>query len=50
MSFDLNINNYSREELISMFDLPNNFDKNIVDIKETRLVESIKNNTADFSK
>jgi len=45
MSFDLNINNYSREELISMFDLPNNFDKNIVDIKETRLVESIKNNT-----
>jgi hypothetical protein len=28
-----------------MFDLPNNFDKNIVDIKETRLVESIKNNT-----
>lgn len=45
MSFDLNINNYSREELISMFELPNNFDKNIVDIKETRLVESIKNNT-----
>lgn len=45
MNFDLNIDNYSKDELISMFDLPNNFDKNILDIKETKLVESIKNNT-----
>ena len=44
MSFDLNINNYSRDELIHMFELPSNFDKNIVEIKESKLRESIINN------
>jgi hypothetical protein len=44
MSFDLNINNYSRDELIEMFDLPSNFDRNIVEIKETKLKDSIFNN------
>jgi hypothetical protein len=44
MNFDLNIENYTRDELIQMFELPNNFDKNIVDIKESKLREGIINN------
>ena len=44
MSFDLNLENYTRNELIEMFELPNNFDKNIVEIKEARLRESILSN------
>jgi hypothetical protein len=45
MSFDLNINNYSRDELIQMFDLPTNFDRNILEINETKLKDNIINNT-----
>jgi len=44
MNFDLNIENYTRDELIEMFELPSNFDKNILEIKETKLKESILNN------
>ena len=44
MSFDLNINNYTRDELIEMFELPSNFDKNILEMKESKLRESIVNN------
>jgi hypothetical protein len=44
MSFDLNIDNYTRDELIQMFDLPSNFDKNLFEIKESKLRESIVNN------
>ena len=44
MSFDLNIENYTRDELIQMFELPNNFDTNIIDIKESKMRESIMNN------
>ena len=44
MSFDLNINNYTRDELIQMFELPANFDKNILEIKEVKLRDSINNN------
>ena len=44
MKFDLNIENYTRDELIQMFELPNNFDRNIVDIKESKLREGIINN------
>jgi hypothetical protein len=44
MSFDLNINNYSVDELKEMFDLPTNFDNNILDIKESKLKDSIINN------
>jgi hypothetical protein len=44
MNFDLNIENYTRDELIQMFDLPSNFDRNIVEIKESRLKDSILNN------
>lgn len=44
MSFDLNIDNYSRDELIEMFELPPNFDKNIVEIKQSKMRDSINNN------
>lgn len=44
MSFDLNIDNYKRDELIEMFELPQNFDRNIVEIKEAKLKDSIINN------
>jgi hypothetical protein len=45
MNFDLNIQNYKLNELIDMFDLPNNYDKNIIEIKETNLKNYIiKNN------
>ena len=44
MNFDLNIENYTRDELIQMFELPLNFDKNIVEMKEAKLKDSIVNN------
>jgi hypothetical protein len=46
MNFDLNIDNYTRDELIDMFELPSNFDKNIVEIKEAKLRDTIINNNA----
>jgi len=45
MNFDLNIENYSKDELIEMFELPTNFDKNIVDMKEAKLRDSILSNS-----
>jgi hypothetical protein len=44
MNFDLNIDNYSRDELIEMFELPHNFDRNIIETKESKLRDSIINN------
>lgn len=44
MNFDLNIENYNRNELIEMFELPKNFNKNMVDDKESKLRENIMNN------
>jgi hypothetical protein len=44
MSFDLNIDNYTKKELMEMFDLPSNYDRNILEIKESKLRESIINN------
>lgn len=44
MNFDLNIDNYKVGELIEMFELPSNFDRNIVEIKEARLRDNIINN------
>ena len=45
MSFDLNINNYTKQELTSLFDLPPNYDISILEIKESKLRENIiKNN------
>ena len=45
MSFDLNINNYTKQELASLFDLPSNYDNSILEIKESKLRENIMNNT-----
>jgi hypothetical protein len=44
MNFDLDINNYTKEELIDMFELPPNYDKNILDMKELKLRDSVINN------
>ena len=44
MNFDLDIENYTRNELIEMFELPSNFDKNILEIKEAKLKDSILKN------
>ena len=44
MNFDLNVNNYKKNELIEMFDLPPNYGRELVDIKETKLRESILKN------
>ena len=45
MNFDLNIGNYTRGELIEMFELPHNFDRSIVEIKEAKLRDTIVNNS-----
>ena len=44
MNFDLNIDNYTRDELLQMFELPPNFDRNVLEIKEVKLKDSIINN------
>lgn len=41
MNFDLNINNYTKHELEEMFDLPPNYDLSIIELKETKVRESI---------
>lgn len=43
MSFDLNIDNYTIKELSDMFDLPPNYDNDMVDTKESKLKDSITN-------
>ena len=45
MSFDLNINNYTKQELSSLFDLPPNYDNSILEINESKLRENIMKNT-----
>jgi hypothetical protein len=45
MNFDLNIENYTRSELIDMFELPSNFDKQIIELKQAKLIGNIINNT-----
>ena len=44
MSFDLNIDNYTKKELVEMFNLPPNYNRNILEIKESTLRENIINN------
>lgn len=44
MSFDLNIENYTRNELIEMFELPSNFDKESIELKQEKLIGNIINN------
>jgi len=43
MSFDLNIDNYTIKELSDMFDLPPDYDKDMVDMRESKLKDSITN-------
>jgi hypothetical protein len=45
MSFDLNIDNYTKQELASLFELPTNYDDSILEIKESKLRENIMKNT-----
>lgn len=45
MNFDLNINNYTKDELREMFDLPVNYDKNIFEIKEAKMRDNIVKNS-----
>ena len=44
MNFDLNIENYNRDELIQMFELPINFDNLLVEQQNSKLIENIKKN------
>jgi hypothetical protein len=44
MNFDLNIQNYKKDELREMFGLPHNYNQQTIDIKETKLKESIFKN------
>jgi len=44
MNFDFNVGNYTPDELIEMFELPSNFDRNILEIKEAKMKDSIINN------
>ena len=46
MNFDLNIANYTKDELREMFDLPPNFDEKLFDKKDAKLRETIINNKA----
>ena len=44
MNFDLNINNYNINELRDMFELPENYNKNMIDDKETKVIDNIIKN------
>jgi hypothetical protein len=44
MNFDLEINNYKIDELRDMFELPENYDKNMINNKESKLIENIIRN------
>ena len=43
-NFDLNIKNYKREELKNMFDLPDNYDEQMIDTMEERFKNGILTN------
>ena len=43
MNFDLNIDNYKKHELVEMFGLPNNYDRNAVEMKGSILRDNIMN-------
>ena len=43
MSFDLNIQNYQTTELVKMFELPENYDNMVVEIRESKMKENILN-------
>jgi len=48
-TFDLNIKNYTTKELEELFDLPNNYDESIVEIKETKMRQNILNDRSIVS-
>jgi hypothetical protein len=43
MNFELNINNYTKNELIEIFELPQNYNSEILLIKENKLTQNILN-------
>lgn len=44
MNFDLTLSNYNINELREMFDLPENYDKNMIDNNESKIIENIIKN------
>jgi hypothetical protein len=44
MNFDLNIDNYTKHELTEMFELPKEFDQNIIEMQEAKMKDSILKN------
>jgi hypothetical protein len=44
MNFDLNIGNYNQKELEELFELPNGFNKEILDMKHAKLKKNITSN------
>jgi hypothetical protein len=44
MNFDLTIDNYNINELRDMFELPEKYDKNMIDNKQTKLIDNIIKN------
>ena len=44
MNFDLNIENYKKNELLDMFNLPSNYDQNILENCEKKLRDTIDRN------
>jgi hypothetical protein len=44
MNFELNIENYNKNELREMFELPENYNKNMTNTNTKKLIDNIKNN------
>ena len=44
MNFDLTVSNYNTNELREMFGLPEKYDKNMIDNKESKIIENIIKN------
>ena len=42
--FNFDIRNYTINDLKDIFELPNNFDSNVIEIKETKLREKLLSN------
>ena len=45
MKFDLNIDNYTIEDILDIFDLTENYDANMLDIKEIKMRDNIMRST-----
>ena len=44
MNFDLNVDNYTHDELAQMFELPENYDANTIEVHEAKLKDGILKN------